>query len=212
MCPHPSHRSGNSYGPLRALALGVLLCGSLLCGGMVFGGCGPSLRSSLEVPKIAPFAKRDSQLKRDRYDSYVFVDEFVDSRERKRIVTIEGRDVDPAGDVVEAVVDGLERALSMEGFKFSDTAPIILAGEVRQWETQITGGFTKRAESEAALYVEVLDPANKRVYSGVYRGFAAFESPGLDEEDIRETLRTSMTEAVEQVVEDEQLMRLLAAF
>ena len=174
--------------------------------------CGPSISKSFVLPKIDPQVSPDATLKNQGADSYVFVDEFIDARPKAAVVNYNGRLIESDSEAVKIIVDGLREGLTVKGFKLSDTAPTILAGELRTWVANVSGGFTKISRAESAVFVEVLDPANKRVYSGVYKGFATIESPGLNEKDIRDTLRTSMNEAVQQVLADEQLIRLLSAF
>ena len=179
-----------------------------------FAGCSETLHSAIELIPIVPPQKPEEPAEVKPLDSVVYVDVFLDARPAKSVVVIEGegREVPASNDVVEVVVQGLQKALQKKGYQFADTAPIILSGEIRQWSSRVTGSFSKRVESNAELYVEVRDPADRRVYSGVYRGFAARETAGMSEDDVQQVLRLSMTEAISQVTGDEQLMKLLSSF
>ncbi len=172
-------------------------------------GCGPSLRSSIGVPEI-----HIKQVKAPPSDnmSYLFVDEFSDHREPKALVHRDKKDVMPAGDVVPAVTKALKQALEAKGFQLSESAPVIISGEVREWVADVTGSLPTKVSAKAAVFIEVLDPANKRVYSGVYKGFASVEEASVSEEDVQRGLASAMEEAVLQVASDKQLVNLLSSF
>jgi hypothetical protein len=164
----------------------------------------------MSVPRLIPAGAPEARS--NEFDAFIFVDQFIDARPSPAVARVEDRDVGASNDPVEEVVGGIKRALEKRGFTFSDTAPVILSGELRAWVSLVTEGLPSKSEATAELYVEVLDPANKRVYSGVYKGYAAKESPGLDEGDVQETLRISMTEAIQQIMADKQLVGLLASY
>ena len=88
----------------------------------------------------------------------------------------------------------------------------MISGQVRKWHANVTGGFQGKIESEASVYVEVLDPANKRIYSGVYNGVSSLETPNVDVKDMRESLGAAMASAIEQLNKDQQLVKLLSSF
>jgi hypothetical protein len=185
----------------------LLFCAAL---SFVSTGCGPSLRSEISVPRLIPAGAPEAR--RPSRGSFIFVDQFLDTRPGHALVRIDGRDVRPETEPADEVVAGLKRALERDGFAFSDTAPVILSGELRVWSAEVKDGFSAKAEASSQLFIEVLDPANKRVYSGVYEGFAAKQSPGLSESDVKDALQTSMTEAIRQVMVDTQLIGLLASY
>lgn len=172
--------------------------------------CGPSLPSQLSLPHLMPAGAPEAQA--PSRQAYIFVDQFIDVRASQEIAKVEGREVSAAESPADAVVAGLRRALEKDGFSLSDTAPVILTGEVRAWTALVTPGFSSESRASAQLFVEVIDPANRRVYSGVYEGFSSKSAPGLDEGDVRETLELSMTEAIKQVLADSQLIGLLSSY
>ena len=178
---------------------------------LVLSACGPSLRSTIDVPKVRPL-EVPKPAKKTVSDTYIFVDEFIDGRQSKAVAVMEGREVNPANEITPRVVEGLRWALERKGFQFSDTAPIILSGEVRKWRALVEPGFASKVVCDAGIYVEILDPANKRIYSGLYTGYASKETPGLDKRDVQEVLKTSMYEAISQVLRDEQLINLLSSY
>ncbi len=188
---------------------------ALLMGLSVLGlctGCGPSLPSSLSLPKIKISSEGNRTRNTGSATSYVYVDEFIDSRGSSAIAILDGKDIPHKEDVSPVIVDGVKQALKQRGFEFSETAPIVLSGEIRQWIARVTSGFSSKVDAEASLYVEVLDPANKRIYAGVYNGFATVESPSLGTKDVQTALQTCLEEAIGQITADGQLTKLLSSF
>lgn len=176
--------------------------------------CSSTLQSTILLEPITPPQHPEEPVEPKPLDSQVYVDEFNDARAEKGVVRMqdEGRFISSANDVVEVVVQGIEKALRKKGYQFSDTAPVILSGEVREWLATVTGTFSKKIEGNAELYVEVRDFSDRRVYSGIYKGYAARETTGLSEKDVQDILKSSMTEAISQVTGDEQMMKLLSSF
>jgi hypothetical protein len=174
--------------------------------------CGPSIGSSIVLPQLRPVVPPGSELAGSSYENFVFIEELVDARVDTGIAELDGRSIRSTDNVVPVVLQGLRTALGDKGFKFSDTAPILLLGEIRVWKAEIEGGFSSSVSANAELYIQVLDPANKRIYSGSYKGFASAESPRLGVKQIRNTLGIAMSEAIVQVVKDQQLVRLLSSF
>jgi hypothetical protein len=62
------------------------------------------------------------------------------------------------------------------------------------------------------VYIEVLDPANKKIYSGVYRGYSSMEAASVNDQDVSRTLASSLEESVAQVTSDKQLISLLSSY
>lgn len=179
---------------------------------MALTACGPSTPKSLELPELKIRDVGSKVQSKRAAPSYVFVDDFIDMRLEQSIASVDGEAVPHREEISGVVRGGLRQALERKGFVFSDTAPIVLSGELRKWKADVTGGFTSTIHSEASIYVEILDPANKRIYAGVYNGFSTIEGPSIGSEDMREALGTSMQEAIRQVLNDPQLLKLLNSF
>ena len=177
---------------------------------MLATGCGASVKSTIALPdlKVANGAATESS----SGSTFLFIDELIDKRENMTIAKVDGREIQGSGSVTKVVADGLKAALTNKGFAFSDSAPVIISGEIRVWRADISGTLPTKVSSEAALFVEVLDPANKRIYSGVYRGFAQLEEGSINDEDVRKVLGNAMEEAVVQVSNDSQLVTLLSSY
>ncbi len=197
-------RRGNDSAALRLSLLCwlVLLCVS----------CSPTFRSTIQVPRVEVKIKQGAIVRRPEYGMTIFIDQVADARTKEAIAGYKGRDINPEGSVTDAVLQALRQGLERKGFKYTETAPVILSGEIRIWHARIEGGFTAKATADAAVYLEVIDPTNKRVYSGIYRGFSSIEKPGLEEKDVRSALSGSMAEALSQALGDQQFLRIISAY
>ena len=174
--------------------------------------CGPSFKGSIGVPPVT-VVKELNPAGRLNSNTYLFVDEFVDSRPNKAIALVDGKnEVQSVGEVVPVVVQGLKDSLGNVGFSFSDSAPVVLSGELRKWSADVSGRMPTKIKAEAQLYIEVLDPANKKIYSGVYNGFSNMDSGSVGEPEVKKTLSGAMEEAVKQVTSDRQLIALLQSY
>ena len=172
--------------------------------------CGPSFKSTMGVPEVRVGKKADASSFEE--STYVYIDEFIDARPEKALAKRDKKLVNPADDVAAAAVNALKQALASKGFAYSESAPVIISGELREWLADVTGSLPTKVSANAAIYIEVLDPANKKIYSGVYRGFSSMEAASVNEDDVKKTLSSSMEEAVLQVAADKQLVNLLGSF
>ncbi len=185
---------------------------SMLAAPMLLIGCAPEFRPTMAVPQVAPIVKYNPALKNRRYDASVFIHQFSDARTAEAIAEYEGREIKPQSAVVENIVSALRRGLESRGYRFSERAPVLIAGEIRKWMAHINGGFKSKVDAQAALYIEIFDPANKRIYSGIYSGYAMLEKTGLEEKDVQEVLATAMAEAMGRVLSDAQFNRLISSY
>jgi uncharacterized lipoprotein YajG len=189
---------------VRKFPVAVLFCLTAI-------GCGPSFKASMDVPAVKVSADKLTQDER-AVNTSLYVDQFVDQRQNKALIREDKKEVNPNNDVAPAVVDALKQALQDKGFSFSESAPVIISGEVREWIAEVSGSLPTKIHSHAALFIEVLDPANKRIYSGVYKGYASMEGASIGIGDVRHTLSNSMEQAVKQVAMDKALISLLSSY
>ncbi len=174
--------------------------------------CGPSLGNLIEVPSLN-IAKKLNPTVRLTNNTFLSVDEFTDTRPSPTIAVVDGKkDVKTTGEVLPVVVSGLKDSLGNAGFTFSDSAPVIIAGEVRKWSAEVQGRLPTKLSAEGQLYLEVFDPANKKIYSGVYNGFSSMESSSITEADLKRTLSGAMEETIRQIMADRQLLALLQSY
>ena len=142
----------------------------------------------------------------------VAIDDVIDARHDRAIVSHDGKSIEAASDVTVVVKRVLEESLSNSGLYISDSAPVMLAAEIRDWRTDITGKSSPRADATASIFLKVFDPANKMIYSGTYRGNSNLQKVSMTENDVRDVLGHALTEAVTQVTKDTQLLKLLSSF
>lgn len=188
----------------------------VLLGGFVIAvsSCGPSLKSTISVPKVE--FDQSQRKKSGLAGSQLTVDQFVDKRVSKIIAgeaeSPGDKGAEAAQPIGPAVQDGLKRAFADRGAEITDSAPIVVSGEVLRWYASVASGFSSKAKGEAAVRIEVFDPANKKIYTGTYEGFATMQHPSLSEKDVSETLGAAMAQALSQIGEDKQLMRVLSSY
>ena len=173
---------------------------------------GPDYKPSLEVPEIVPIIKNTATVKPRHGDAVVYIHQFSDARTAEAIAEYDGREVKPAGDVIDRVVRALRGGLQKKGYRFAENAPVLIAGEIRKWMANISGGFKARVDAQAAVSIDLIDPANKRVFSGIYQGYANMEKSGMEDKDVQETLSVAMAEALGRMLSDPQFNRMLSSY
>lgn len=188
---------------------GVALCliGVVVALGL---GCSPRLKATIGLPQIPAIASAGKS--ESASHAMVFVSTVRDGRQQSALAELDGKPSEPASSISPAVQDALQRAFQQTGFLMSEDAPIVVSSEVQRWIAHVTAGVPSKAQAESVLYVEILDPANKRIYAGTYQGFADMESPSMGERDVQQVLGASMSEAIKQIVNDRQLITMLSSF
>ena len=187
-----------------------VLCAFLVSIGAA--GCGQTtpVGSRLAPPEIA-FA--DTILAGEENGAgSASIDQFTDARPEKAIADYDGRAIEPTNDVVPTVRAGLENVLGKHGVIVSDSAPLVVSAEIRDWKASVSTGFNAKAAGRAAVFLRVFDPGNTLIHSGLYKGEANLSQSTIKEKDISEVLATAMSEALSQVVRDAALMKLFHSF
>lgn len=186
----------------RALPLALLLLASF--------GCSRSIGRNVEVPDI-PSAEEPAA--RSKLDVSVNVAEFKDVRDN-----IAGVDSDsgvsytePQGSVTGAVEEAVAQALGARGVLLGGDAPLTVWGEVRKWRSRVETTTISKIESEASLYVEVVDSSGTRRYSGTYHGSRTSQFPIASATDVRQSLGLAMAQAIDQMLDDEEFLNALWA-
>lgn len=175
---------------------------------LLLSSCGPRGIQYLEVPELPEVALGGPKGLDRSYKSYIYVQEFTDTRETPFFLKHGRHAYEPASSISPVIRDRMAVTLEKKNFVISDTAPIIVDGEVRAWEVKVQDGM----QGEAELYVQILDPTGARMFSGTYRGFAFYNKVSLKDKVIKKALARAMGEAVRQVMTDKELMRLLGSF
>jgi len=176
----------------------------------LLSGCAARLNPTLAVPEIPPLVTSGRMAGDSAH--VIMVEQFGDGRESQDIVKRGEDSAKPANEIAPVVSRALQQALRNKGFTIADSAPVVLNGEVREWLANVKKGFPGKVDASAKVFIEVLDPANKRIYSGTYQGSASREDPSVDEKEIRGVLGTAMAEALNQVLLDKQLVDLLMSY
>ena len=179
----------------------------LIAFSVVFVGCAAYVGRAVDVPEI-PSAVKEGDA-RARLSSSIAVGEIRDARE----VPEEGSNyTEPAGDVASAVKSALERTLTDKGMILSLDAPVTVTGEVREWRSSVSARTTSQIQSEAALAIEVRDPSNKKLYSGVYHGSRSSQFPVASAGDVQDSLGLAMSQAIAQMLQDKDLLNVISSY
>ncbi len=191
----------------RILIASRFLVGALLVAGLA--ACSPNLGTTIEAPQV-PIAPVKSDA-RARLGSYVSIQSVEDARPGPSTDTSE-KYTEPYGGVNTIVEAGLKNAFRESGIAVIDTAPVTIKAEVRRWRAQVSSKSSSAIDSEATLYVELLDPTGKKIYSGTFNGTRASQFPVVTRVDVQDSLGLAMANAIEQVITDPQLLELLGSF
>ena len=179
---------------------------------LILSGCSPTIKGDFSIPSLGEDPVLEVGGKAVESVSEMQISEVKDLRESPAVVRYRKKEAKYDRDITPAIRGALQERFRKRGFDFSDTAPLILNCEVQRWEVDIHSGFKFLAEGNAFLYLEVLDPANKRIYSGAYEGLASYESISMGTKDIEKVLQSSMRAAMDQIFEDKSLLNLIKSF
>ena len=83
---------------------------------------------------------------------------------------------------------------------------------MRKWRSKVGAKDSSAIDSEATLFVELLDPTGKKIYSGTYNGTRSSQFPVVTRIDVQDSLGLAMANAIEQVISDQQLIEMLGSF
>jgi uncharacterized lipoprotein YajG len=174
-------------------------------------GCGISLQPTMAVPFIPTAKSEVSAIPKD-IEYYIAVEEFSDDRPSKALAVKGEQQSESVTDVGVAVQKAVESSFRNLGFMIDANSALLVRGKVKKWISEVKSGMPSEASSEAVVFVEVLDPTNKRVYHGTYQGTAGIRSPSLSRDQISESLGSAMSQALTQLVSDQGLVTLLRSY
>lgn len=172
--------------------------------------CGPKLSPVVNVPEVSPPAGLN--VDRRARGSEIYVDTVLDSRPTTIITSFKGVDAQFTGDLTSVIRRVVEGVFRQKGLSLHEKAPVVINLEVKQWSAQFAPENSAKVDAQAELYLEVIGPANRKIYSGTYKGFSSFEGSPFDNKQLEELLKTAMNEAVRQLVHDQGLMDTITAF
>lgn len=176
---------------------------------ILFTGCAAQVGSTIEAPEIPPIAMADDA--RARLGSYIAIQEIVDSRQELKDDDTT-RVTQPFGGVSGIIKTGLRNAFRDAGISVIDSSPIELRAEVRKWQAEVSAKGTSTLSSEATLYVELIDPSGKKVFTGSYNGTRSSQFPVITRVDVKDSLGLSMANAISQLVADPKLIEMISSY
>jgi hypothetical protein len=173
--------------------------------------CAPGLGKTLHVDNIIETSRGEGGA---GLSSEVFqvqpkirVGKVEDRRKYSEVGEIDGRLLQPAGNVAHSVELALQELLRSKDIQPSQFHGKWLMGHILEWRVQIFPGFpTSRVQALAEVKIELEDPSHRRLYSVVYKGTGQAEHPFLTEGGIEDVLGEAMYTALSGAVEDPQLM------
>lgn len=182
----------------------------VLCLLHVIGGCVANVGQTIETPEIPAAATRTEA--RARLGSYVSIQGVQDLRTYSSQTPSSENFTEPQGGTTTAVETGLKNALRDAGISVLESAPITLRAEIKKWRAQVTSKASSNLASEATIYVELLDPSGRKLYTGSYNGTRSSQFPVITRIDIKDSLGLAMSNALSQLVADEQLLNIVSSY
>lgn len=172
--------------------------------------CGGSINPLVNVPDIS--LPLGITADRNARGAEVAIESVLDSRSGDIVAKYKGVQAKFSSDVSASLRKGIETLFRQKGIKLSEDAPVLVNAEIKQWGTQFASESPAKVEATAELYVEVIGPANRKIYSGSYKGFSSFEGSPFRTEQLDELLKTAMNEAFRQLTHDQGLFDLVTSF
>lgn len=173
--------------------------------------CGPSFTSPVLAPEISIDQMVLPKLSAAGEGRF-YLKNFQDSRTDKNLLKINGEVFSTDSDLTLVVREGISRAFVKAGYAHSKEASVFIAGKLEQWDAEIVDAYPSTILCKAKIYLELLDPIDRRIYSGTYSGMSELQSPGLNNDDLRKALSLAMNKAVEQAVKDKGLTSIINAY
>ena len=130
---------------------------------------------------------------------------------RSRPALIKESDTDEKttnGDIGLSVQYALRKAFRSRGFTVSDKAPLVVAVKIDKW---VATKSKNQIVSEAAVNVDIIGPDNSSLYSNTYDSFTTSEAD-LNEMEIMGQLELAMSNALKQILDDDNLVTILTAY
>lgn len=168
----------------------------------ILSACVATVGPSISVPKIPPMQESKSNFN----GTQVAVGDFKDVRTLDYNSTGQGL-VTPEGDVSQSVSSTFKEYLTASGATVSFGAPLVVKGEIREWQSAYQGSTTGALDSVASLYVEVSNAQGTKIFSGNFKGNRSSSFPIVTAEDIKDSLAFALSQAVQQVLNDPGFQR-----
>lgn len=175
--------------------------------------CGATTLSSMLMVPTVPVPSGGLFIQTVPEDSVLSLKTFNDVRGETKIAVHRAKAIEPMSKVSIVVDEALQTAFKRKGFSLSATAPLAVAGEVREWVAEVGGPELRGgALGKAVLYLQIFDPSNKKIYSGTYQGTVELAKSSIKDKDVQQVLAESMSEAIAQIFSDQKLIDVLTSF
>lgn len=170
---------------------------------LLISSCVATVGPSISVPKIPQINTNNNYS-----GAQIAVGDFKDVRTLDYNTTGEGL-VTPEGDVSSTISQSFKDYLLSSGANVSFSAPMVIKGEIREWQSAYQGSTTGKLDSVAALYIEITNAQGTKIFSGNFKGNRASSFPIVTPEDIKDSLAFALSQAIQQVLNDPGIQKAL---
>lgn len=174
--------------------------------GITLGACSPGLGKKLRIDKISgaealPVSSGLASAPTLR------VGTFEDRRPYTEVGEIDGRLLQPEGNVALNVQVALEDLLRAQGAQISQFSGPALVGQILEWRVTVVPGFpTTTVKGTASVKVELRDEVYAVLYTATYSGSAEAQHPIMSQAKVEKVLADAMSTALSGVIEDRELL------
>ena len=174
-------------------------------------GCAPGLGKQLRVDNIIRTQAASADRGAGEFPK-VRVGRFDDRRGYSEVGEVDGRLLQPAGNVAVNVQAALEEMLRARGIQPSQFSGLLLTGEILEWRVMVLPGFpTTKVQAVASVKIELRSEKYDLLYSAVYTGNGEAEHPFMTQYRVEEALGSAMETALSGAIEDRTLTEKIAA-
>lgn len=170
---------------------------------LLLSSCAPNLGSTIEAPQVP--AQVRSKEARARMGSMVGISEIIDGRTGV-VANDDETYTEPYGGIQSILETALKQALVEAGVAVSESANLGIHLEVKTWRAKITRGALATVDAEASVELVLKDSTGKRIYNGTYKGTRSKQFPVLTKTDIRDSLGLAMSNAIDEISNDTELL------
>ena len=167
--------------------------------------CSPSLGKTVSVDSIPEPISENATTTFS--GAKIRVERFADARPKIEIGEVNGRTMNPEGDIGVSVQHAFESYLRNSGATLAlFDAPSSVSGEVTAWRVSVKPGFpTSFLEGEASIRVKVSNEKNEVVYRGIYSGSTTTQHPFPGQSTAESVLGDAMSQAIGEALKDNKL-------
>ena len=178
---------------------------------LALASCAPGLGRTLKVDYIEVPAL-SSSVKDDFSEARYRMGTVTDSRKRAAIGEIDGRMLEPEGDVAAAVRQAVGDCLREAGASAALFGGPVVSADVLAWRVDVTPGFPlSTADATASLRLRVERAGGRSAYSAQYSGGVQYKHPFLSSSDVEKALGDAVVTAVKEALKDEGFVAELGA-